>query len=492
MLFTGNVPGATTANVGPINCPAPPSCEIEVSMSSASWGDATTWTLTDNDGNTVLSGGPYGNGYADVQTLAVADNGPYTLTIISTLGDNSPQYSVSVDGGVILSGTATGNQTTTLNGISCNYVPPCDITVDMYSASWGDATTWTLTDADGNNVLSGGPYGNGYSDSQTLAGASDGPYTLTIVSDFPDNSPNYTVSVGGNVVFSGTAPAAQTTVIDPIAPECSVPPTPCEFALPIACGDVVTGSTVGAPTDAVPTCVTTNGTGGKIWYEFTGTGDAVTATTCSALTNYDTKLWVFSGDCNNLVCVTGSDDDFNCGFSGAQSNVEFLSTLGETYYIVVGGFGAGAGDYELSVTCAPAPVIPVCATNINVTTPPCGAGDISITWDSVVGADNYNIYAGTAPGLNDIANPFPLGNFTEVFIINPAYNTTYYMTVVPSNIAGEALGCVEFNFTSPSACPPPANDDICDAIDVTNMVVQDLNTYAFLADMTCDNNIGDN
>ena len=490
VLYSGTAPGNQTTVVGPINCPAPPSCDITVNMSSPSWGDATTWTLTDASNTVVLSGGPYGNGYSDTQILAVADNGPYSLNITSSFIDNLPNYSVSVDGNVLFSGIAGAQQTTNVTGITCSSTPPCQIDVDMSSASWGDLTTWTLTDANNNIVLSGGPYGNGYSDSQSVPSAADGPYTLTIVSTSADNSPNYVVSVGGNVVFSGTAPGNQTTTVGPIAPECSTPPTPCEAALPIACGAVVTGTTVGAPTDAVPTCVTTNGTGGKIWYEFIGTGDVVTATTCSALTSYDTKLWVFSGDCNNLTCVTGNDDDFNCVNDIFSSTVEFVSTLGETYYIIVGGFGTSQGNYELSVTCAPVPVIPVCATNINVTTPPCGAGDISITWDAVVDADNYNIYAGTAPGLNDIANPFPLGNFTEVFLINPALNTTYYITVVPSNIAGEALGCVEFNFTSPSACPPPANDDICDATDVTNSIQQDLNTYQFLSTMTCDNNIG--
>jgi hypothetical protein len=460
-------------------------------MSSASWGDGTTWTLTDASNNVVLSGGPYGNGYSDTQILAVADNGPYSLNITSTFSDNSPSYSVSVDGNVILTGTAPAAQTTTLNGITCSSTPPCQIDVDMSSASWGDGTTWTLTDADGNTVLSGGPYGNGYSDSQSIPSAQDGPYTLTINSTFSDNFPQYVVSVGGNVVFSGSAPAAQTTTVGPIAPECSIPPTPCEGALPIACGDVVTGSTVGAPTDAVPTCGTTNGTGGKIWYEFIGTGDVVTATTCSALTNYDTKLWVFSGDCNNLVCVTGNDDmGAACGFSGLQSNVEFVSTLGETYYIIVGGFGAGAGNYELTVTCAPVPSLPECTGPITaIENAPCSATSVQFVWDAVVDADGYNIYAGTASGIYDLANPV-FNGLPEIFLNNAPANTTYYLLVVPTNLAGEAVGCIEISYTTPDACPPPANDDICDATDVTNMVVQDLNTYAFLSDMTCDNNIG--
>jgi len=470
VLFTGNVPGATTANVGPITCPAPPTCEIEVSMSSGSWGDGTTWTLTDNDGNTVLSGGPYGNGYSDVQTLPVADNGPYTLTIVSTMGDNSPEYSVSVDGIEILSGTATPSSVTTLSDISCSAVPPCDVTVDMSSPSWGDGTTWTLDDTDGVTVLSGGPYGNGFTDSQTLPGASNGPYTLTIVSTMGDNSPDYSVSVGGTVVFSGTAAAAQTTVIEPIAPECFVAPGPCDAATPIACGDVISGSTVGAPTDPVDFCGTANGTGGKAWYEFIGSGEVVTATTCDAGTGFDTKMWVFTGDCNNLTCVAGNDDmGAACSFGGLLSEVEFVTTAGETYYIVVGGFGPAEGNYELSVTCAPVPTLPECTGPITaIPNASCSVTTVQFTWDAVVDADGYNIYAGDIASGNYNLTPAPVFNaLPEIFLNNPTPNTTFYILVVPTNIAGEAIGCIEISYTTPDVCPPPPNDLCGDAIMVS-------------------------
>lgn len=365
---------------------APVGCPIDVNVFSASWGDATTWTVTDNDGATVLSGGTYGNGYNDLQSIPSADNGPYTLTLISAFGDNSPSYTVSVDGNVVFSGTAPASQTTNIGPFSCpapvitpmwysastggdflgsgltlnalgttvlptgvdgtyefyvandmggcesarelvevivsevsvdltaidesctaygdgsftlanvncgtapflysidggafgaiptdlsagtysvivqdammlesapipvtvgtastvipnapnpvqaiyNYcvdsdpmdieveVLPlgCPIEVNVFSASWGDATTWTVTDNDGATVLSGGTYGNGYNDLQTIAFADNGPYTLNLTSTFGDNSPSYSVSVGGNVVFSGTAPASQTTNIGPFS-----------------------------------------------------------------------------------------------------------------------------------------------------------------------------------------------------------------------------------------------------------------------------------
>jgi hypothetical protein len=142
----------------------------------------------------------------------------------------------------------------------------------------------------------------------------------------------------------------------------------CADAEPISCGDVVTGSTAGASNASLPFCGTSLSSGPGVWYELTGDGSLVTATTCGAGTNYDTKLGVFSGSCGALSCVGGDDDDFGCGFSSLQSVVEFSTTPGETYYIYVTGFGSGSGDFELSVTCESA------ATNDDV----CGALPLSI------------------------------------------------------------------------------------------------------------------
>lgn len=133
------------------------------------------------------------------------------------------------------------------------------------------------------------------------------------------------------------------------APECQ--DTACELATPIACNSSVTGSTVGAAVHpGASFCGTSLGTGGTVWYTLVGTGETTTITTCSALTNYDTKLWVYSGSCDALVCEAGSDDSV-CAFSSLHSTVAFVPAVGVTYYIAVGGYNAAAGNFELSVSC---------------------------------------------------------------------------------------------------------------------------------------------
>jgi len=118
----------------------------------------------------------------------------------------------------------------------------------------------------------------------------------------------------------------------------------CSTAEAIACGQSINGSTDNANTDAVGTCVTSNSAPG-VWYSVTGTGADMIASLCAG-TTYDSKLSVFTGACGALTCVTGNDD-----FCGLQSEVEWNSTMGQTYYILVHGFGSSTGDFALSVDC---------------------------------------------------------------------------------------------------------------------------------------------
>lgn len=130
----------------------------------------------------------------------------------------------------------------------------------------------------------------------------------------------------------------------------------CATALPIGCGEIVTGTTVGAAPESLGNCGTSDGSAGAVWYVFTGTGNEIVLTTCHAGSNYDTKLRVYTGSCAGLVCVTGNDD-FSCAFNNLYSRVSWVSTLGVDYYILVHGFSGSQGNFEMGLTCnaPPAP-----------------------------------------------------------------------------------------------------------------------------------------
>ncbi|MCP4442606.1 MAG: T9SS type A sorting domain-containing protein [Aureispira sp.] len=123
--------------------------------------------------------------------------------------------------------------------------------------------------------------------------------------------------------------------------------TDCASAIATTCGSTVTGNTVGATPSPAGTCITTVGTGGAHWYTFTGDGNTWSVETVVPTgTQYDTKIWVFSGSCASLTCVTGDDD----GGTSTLSLVNFATVAGTTYYVIVGGFGSAEGDYEMTFT----------------------------------------------------------------------------------------------------------------------------------------------
>ena len=222
----------------------------ELDLSSPEWGDCLNWELRDNTNALLLSGGSYGLNWSDFQTVSVdASQEPlsffYQMPDCGGFGcDNGITWEISCASTVVSSGSdnlVCGSDLIT--GLTCGPPPPpppaCDIEVTVESATWGDETTWTLTDNDGVTVLSGGPYGNGYSDTQTLNGADNGPYTLSIdASGFNgDNNANYTVLLDAVLVASGSTGVGGSATETGIAPGCvSGPPPPpstcCDGPLP--------------------------------------------------------------------------------------------------------------------------------------------------------------------------------------------------------------------------------------------------------------------
>ncbi|MEO8067510.1 MAG: T9SS type A sorting domain-containing protein [Flavobacteriales bacterium] len=120
----------------------------------------------------------------------------------------------------------------------------------------------------------------------------------------------------------------------------------CTNAIALSCNSVVSGSTLGTTPDAVPTCGgTTLNTAGGVWYTVVGTGGNITASLCGS--SYDSGIGVFTTpNCTAFTCVAGNNN-----FCALNGQVTFLSTLGQTYYILVTGFGTATGAYTLEVVC---------------------------------------------------------------------------------------------------------------------------------------------
>jgi uncharacterized repeat protein (TIGR01451 family) len=125
----------------------------------------------------------------------------------------------------------------------------------------------------------------------------------------------------------------------------------CSDPIPLECGQSVVGSTIGVPNDnnlsMVVTCMTAVGTGGQMWFAITPDSDGeITLSTAGSLTDFDTKIHAYTGECGSLVCANGNDD-----FTNLTSELNLYCDSGVTYLIRIGGFNLVEGNFELSVSC---------------------------------------------------------------------------------------------------------------------------------------------
>lgn len=168
----------------------------------------------------------------------------------------------------------------------------------------------------------------------------------------------------------------------------------CLGALALECGTTVSGSTADALNDAAPDCGTTISAPG-VWYTFTGIDGQNILSTCGAVTSYDSKMSVYTGSCNELVCVAGNDDTPG---QGTCSTVIFNSTEGTTYHVLVQGYDGATGDYELSLICQ------TCGTPLEISITELDVNAF-INWESANAGSQYSVEygpAGFTPGTGTV------------------------------------------------------------------------------------------
>ncbi|MEC8896550.1 MAG: thrombospondin type 3 repeat-containing protein, partial [Planctomycetota bacterium] len=137
---------------------------------------------------------------------------------------------------------------------------------------------------------------------------------------------------------------------DGLGDVCDGDPTPlrpCETAMGLEPTSVTTGDTTGILPHVEIDCAVSGNSAG-LWYKVVGTGNELVVDTCSPGTTFDTKIGVFSGSCEELVCVAGNDDGGDC--PDFQSHLVFWSEAGTEYFIVVYGYGVDdSGPFVLNL-----------------------------------------------------------------------------------------------------------------------------------------------
>lgn len=150
--------------------------------------------------------------------------------------------------------------------------------------------------------------------------------------------------------FSESRGSFQLDVTTPLPPEADT----CESAEMLDSGvgmQSVSGSTSAATSTIKSDCANNSTSlGPDIWYVTLGVGEAITVSTCSPSTSFETTLSVYTGSCDSLSCVVGNNDTSSCIWSSTSSQVSFFGEVGVLYYIVVRGSDFSSGDFELTLT----------------------------------------------------------------------------------------------------------------------------------------------
>ncbi len=129
----------------------------------------------------------------------------------------------------------------------------------------------------------------------------------------------------------------------------------------------------------------------------------------------------------------------------------------------------GAGDYYFYIDN-------FVATQVSANPPNCDAAlasdltdfpiDGTLTWSGASGIPTgYKISVGSSSGGTDIANNVDVMAATSYALMGLMNSTTYYVTIVPYNDNGDAMGCTEQTFET--IAPPPANDECMNALPLT-------------------------
>ncbi|WP_299258450.1 BspA family leucine-rich repeat surface protein [uncultured Aquimarina sp.] len=162
---------------------------------------------------------------------------------------------------------------------------------------------------------------------------------------------------------------------------------------------------------------------------------------------------------------TGGNDILNNEDVGNVTTYDLTNDLPEDIEIFVtitpyNEEGNATGCAEESFTTELIPVVPSCTTILD---PLNGTTDVAIdtnlSWNSVDGATGYLVSVGTTQGGIEIANNIDVENVTTYDIpTDLSENRTFYVTIIPYNDVGDAIGCTEESFRTGESTlnDPPA------------------------------------
>lgn len=214
-----------------------------------------------------------------------------------------------------------------------------------------------------------------------------------------------------------------------------------------------TGTTVGFADDYSSSCYTDNGAPDVVYRVTLPVSTGIMISLCGS--SYDTAVQVLDASLNQIAC----NDDY-CGLQSEINNV--FVTAGQTYYVVVDGYGSNAGAYALLVSWPPLPCVLDCpaASNPPEGEPPLHDGYWD-TWNGGCGSDPpvYQHIAGALPGSDLPAGDAVFCGVSGWFVnAGSNYRDTDWFTLtkaadgVPISITADAEYATYFFHLAPTDC----------------------------------------
>lgn len=201
------------------------------------------------------------------------------------------------------------------------------------------------------------------------------------------------------------------------------------------------------------------------------TEDVTTTPDCTIISNivdgevdvsvFTNILWSYASRATDYDIIIGTAPGLG---DIADTNVTTLSfdppgelpenTLIYVQVIPANGNGIAPNCSEISFTTGVLATLPGCTSLISPLN-----GDINvpltplIEWQEVPGATGYRLTIGTSPtATNILDNTSFFTNSTFVIDFDP--NQTFFITIIPFNSAGEAIGCTQESFSTLLGCGP--------------------------------------
>jgi Metallo-peptidase family M12B Reprolysin-like/Cadherin domain/IPT/TIG domain len=432
----------------------------------------TNFTITLSGGPIITSFTPTSGPIGTVVTITGSNfTGSTAVAFNGTAASGFTVNSATQITATVAAGTSTGFITVT-NGVgtgtsSTTFVVPQVPTVTSFTPTSGAIGSSVVVTGTGFTGVTAVNFNGTAAATYTVNSATQ--ITVTV----PTGATTGPISVT-NGLGTGTSSTNFTVLTTPANDLCTAASLPV-----LTCGTSVTGTTLLSTSTGDPTAncnaVTIQAASGGVFYRFTGTGGSVTMNTCNAGTNYDTKLFVYTGTCGALTCVTGNDDlTGTCAANGTTttSTVTFATTLGTSYLVFVSGYNGEQGNFVLTTTCVSTTptitsftptsgpvgtVVTITGTNLTGLTGVSFNGTAAVTFSATNATTaTATVPAGATTGTISLTTPGGSATSATSFTVAPAPTITSFtptsgpvgtvVTITGTNLTG--LTGVTFNTTA--------------------------------------------